>query len=77
MYDGEGFGITFHIEDYTRPAEIEAIQSAKGSNTDDKPQEEGSRSADLQRDVDGKAKEIKGPKPKKGSNHNATPNEIK
>jgi hypothetical protein len=51
MYDGEGFDITFDIEDYTRPAEIEGIQSAKGSDDDDKPQEEGSKSLDLLRDV--------------------------
>jgi hypothetical protein len=64
MYDGEGFGITFEIEDYTRPADFEGLQSGKGSDTDDKPQEEGSKGLDLPRDVKGKAKEGKDPKSK-------------
>jgi hypothetical protein len=74
---GKGLESLFILRTILDLQRLRGYRVLKGSDTDDKPQEEGSRSADLQRDVDGKAKEVKDPKPKQGSNHNASANEIK
>jgi hypothetical protein len=76
MYDGEGFGITFEIEGYNRPIEIEGVQGARDSNADDKPQEEGSKKADLPRANVAKEKEVRTPKTSLGSNPKSGVNEV-
>jgi hypothetical protein len=76
MYDGEGFGITFEIEGYNRPIEIEGVQGARDSDADEKPQEEGSKKADWPRDNVTKEKEVGTPKMSLGSNPKSGVNEV-
>jgi hypothetical protein len=77
MYDGEGFGITFEVEGYSRPIENESVQGIRDADADDKPQDEGTKKSDLSRDKEIKDKEVRTPKSSLGSQPKSGVAEIK
>jgi hypothetical protein len=76
MYDGEGFGITFEVEGYTKPIINSENLPENVNDADDKPQEEGKQGDNLAANKGSKQKDSQATRSANGSSQDTSAHGI-